>query len=116
MSFIVATNVIASRLPERQPTGRPHTRAKIKFDTVSLEMGRLFLVTKKYSKFFKVSKYCNDCNYFWVLSISLSVILKWFKSNLETMLNLTKSLLILWRLQSVIINPLKIAYHFDMYE
>ena len=27
MTFIVATNVIASRLPERRPTGTPHTRA-----------------------------------------------------------------------------------------
>ena len=26
--FIVATNVIASRLPERRPTGTPHSRAK----------------------------------------------------------------------------------------
>ena len=29
MTFIVATNVIASRPPERRPTGTPHTRAKI---------------------------------------------------------------------------------------
>ena len=28
MTFIVATNVIASRLPERRPTGTPHARAK----------------------------------------------------------------------------------------
>ena len=27
--FIVATNVIASRPPERLPTGTPHARAKI---------------------------------------------------------------------------------------
>ena len=29
MTFIVATNIIASWPPERQPTGTPHTRAKI---------------------------------------------------------------------------------------
>ena len=30
MTFIVATNVVASRPPERRPTGTPHARAKIK--------------------------------------------------------------------------------------
>ena len=29
MSFIVATNVVASRLPERQQTGTLHAHAKI---------------------------------------------------------------------------------------
>ena len=29
MLFLVATNVVASRPPERQPTGTPHARAKI---------------------------------------------------------------------------------------
>ena len=29
MTFIVATNVIASRPLERRPTGTPHARAKI---------------------------------------------------------------------------------------
>ena len=29
MTFIVATNVVASRPPERRPTGMPHARAKI---------------------------------------------------------------------------------------
>ena len=29
MTFIVATNVVASRPPERRPTGTPHARAKI---------------------------------------------------------------------------------------
>ena len=29
MTFIVATNVVASRLPERRPTGTPHARANI---------------------------------------------------------------------------------------
>ena len=29
MTFIVATNVIASRPPERRPTGTPHAPAKI---------------------------------------------------------------------------------------
>ena len=28
MSFLVATNVVASRTPERQPTGTPHAHAK----------------------------------------------------------------------------------------
>ena len=28
MMFIVATDLVASRPPERQPTGAPHTRAK----------------------------------------------------------------------------------------
>ena len=28
MTFIVATNVIASRPPDRPPTGTPHARAK----------------------------------------------------------------------------------------
>ena len=28
MTFIVATNVLASRPPERRPTGTPHARAK----------------------------------------------------------------------------------------
>ena len=30
MTFIVATNVIASRPPKRRPTGTPHARAKKK--------------------------------------------------------------------------------------
>ena len=30
MMFIVATNVIASQLPERRPTGTQHARAKRK--------------------------------------------------------------------------------------
>ena len=30
MTFIVATNVVASRPPERQPTGTQHAHAKIK--------------------------------------------------------------------------------------
>ena len=32
MTFIVATNVIASRPPECRPTGTPHTRAYIDLD------------------------------------------------------------------------------------
>ena len=28
MTFIVATNIIASRPPERRPTGTPHSRPK----------------------------------------------------------------------------------------
>ena len=35
MTFIVATNVIASRPPERRPTGTPHARAKIKLEVVA---------------------------------------------------------------------------------
>ena len=31
MTFIVATNVIASRPPNRRPTGMPHARANIKY-------------------------------------------------------------------------------------
>ena len=30
MSFLVATNVVASRYPERRPTGTPHARANCK--------------------------------------------------------------------------------------
>ena len=29
MSFLVATNVVASRPPERRPTGTPHARANL---------------------------------------------------------------------------------------
>ena len=29
MTFIVATNVVASRPPERRPTGTPHARANL---------------------------------------------------------------------------------------
>ena len=32
MTFIVATNVVASRPPERRPTGTPHARAKMRSD------------------------------------------------------------------------------------
>ena len=46
MLFIVATNVVASQLPERQPTGKPTARAKsfvdcVKYFTLLAEMGRL---------------------------------------------------------------------------
>ena len=34
MSFLVATNVVASRPPERRPTGTPHARAKKKENNV----------------------------------------------------------------------------------
>ena len=36
MSFLVATNIVASRLPDRRPTGTPHARAKNWFKTFSL--------------------------------------------------------------------------------
>ena len=32
MLFLVATNIVASRLPERPPTGTRHARAKIAFN------------------------------------------------------------------------------------
>ena len=32
MLFLVATNVVASRPPERRPTGTPHARANIWID------------------------------------------------------------------------------------
>ena len=32
MTFIVATNVVASGPPERRPTGMPHARANLMFD------------------------------------------------------------------------------------
>ena len=37
MMFIVATNIIASRPPERRPTGTPHARAKMSICLVSSE-------------------------------------------------------------------------------
>ena len=36
MTFIVATNVVASRPPERRPTGTPHARAKIVFKILEI--------------------------------------------------------------------------------
>ena len=43
MTFIVATNVIASRPPERRPTGTPHARANMsKSDReIVVELGNL---------------------------------------------------------------------------
>ena len=38
MTFLVATNVVASWPPERQPTGMPHARAKNK---IFLQVDRL---------------------------------------------------------------------------
>ena len=40
MTFIVATNVIASRPPERRPTGTPHARANFR----SLNINNCFVV------------------------------------------------------------------------
>ena len=40
MTFIVATNVIASRPPERQPTRTPHARAKMHPRDVGVELSR----------------------------------------------------------------------------
>ena len=37
MMFIVATNVIASRPPERRPTGTPHARAKRQTSLIRLD-------------------------------------------------------------------------------
>ena len=42
MTFIVATNVIASRPPERRPTGTPHARANIIY---GLRLGCSYLCT-----------------------------------------------------------------------
>ena len=39
MSFLVATNIVASRAPKRWPTGTPHARAKI--------TSRMFGLTKR---------------------------------------------------------------------
>ena len=36
MTFLVATNVVASRPPERRPTGTPHARAKMKYRDLDL--------------------------------------------------------------------------------
>ena len=38
MPFIVATNVVASRPPERRPTGTPHARANLKTSTKTLRL------------------------------------------------------------------------------
>ena len=35
MTFIVATNVVASRTPERRPTGMPHSRANYSYSSWS---------------------------------------------------------------------------------
>ena len=40
MTFIVATNVVASRPPERRPTGTPHARAKNSSYTMFLRFPR----------------------------------------------------------------------------
>ena len=37
MTFLVATNVIASRLPERRLTGTPHARANLRFTILNVE-------------------------------------------------------------------------------
>ena len=38
MTFIVATNVVASRPPERRPTGTPHARANSACIAVGVEV------------------------------------------------------------------------------
>ena len=47
MSFIVATNVVASWPPERRLTGTPHTRANI-----DVKISSCFIVDFSYSHFF----------------------------------------------------------------
>ena len=49
MLFLVATNIVASRPPERRPTGTPQARAKIVFFKVQisvqvLKSGAFFLI------------------------------------------------------------------------
>ena len=44
MTFIVATNVIASRPPERRPTGTPHARAKIAWHTLGWKGNNFFFL------------------------------------------------------------------------
>ena len=44
MMFIVATNVIASRLPECRPTGTPHARANLKLTKYSRRKSNGWLV------------------------------------------------------------------------
>ena len=39
MSFLVATNVVASWPPEPQPTGTPHARAKMCISRITLYVG-----------------------------------------------------------------------------
>ena len=39
MTFIVATNVVASRPPELRPTGTPHARANAIMDPFFLQLG-----------------------------------------------------------------------------
>ena len=41
MTFIVATNVNASRPPERRPTGTPHARANLRHRNVIYTKGPL---------------------------------------------------------------------------
>ena len=38
MTFIVASNVIASRPPERRPNGTPHTLVPIKYGIVQISL------------------------------------------------------------------------------
>ena len=47
MSFLVAINVVASRLPERRPTGTPYARANI-----DVKISFCFIVDFSYSHFF----------------------------------------------------------------
>ena len=41
MTFIVATNVVASRTPERQPTGKPHACANSDLFSILVEFQKL---------------------------------------------------------------------------
>ena len=50
MTFIVATNVIASRPPERRPTGTPHARAKIITERHQFEYNHIIFIIQKVPK------------------------------------------------------------------
>ena len=56
MSFIVATNVVASRLPERRSTGMPHTCANYTYDRYLNTHFKSFLPTdnKIYEKLISI--------------------------------------------------------------
>ena len=42
MSFLVATNIVASRPPEGRPTGTPHARAKNHKSSAEVDIGGLY--------------------------------------------------------------------------
>ena len=52
MLFLVATNVIASRPPERRPTGTPHARANIIEHLDQKKIWLIFLLQFSWQNFF----------------------------------------------------------------